>query len=264
MTFLNKKIKMKRLPIIITTIIVFSISAFLISTPRLYTVPILTYHHIDDEEHRESPAVSIENFSWQMEFIQEREYNVISLAELVVGIKTNKRFPFKTVVITFDDGYKNFYTNAFPVLKKYNFPVTIFIGSKTVGKQFMTWGEIYEIRDWGADFGSHGVLQAYLPIENEIVLHKEIFLSKETLESKLEKEIRYFCYPLGGFNNRIKHLVKLAGYRGACTTNRGSNRFNRDVYSLQRIKPTNKDTSATFWMKLSGLYNLFRSQREPY
>ncbi|MDP2830799.1 MAG: hypothetical protein Q8O02_00950, partial [Candidatus Omnitrophota bacterium] len=76
----------------------------------------------------------------------------------------------------------------------------------------------------------------------------------------------YFCYPIGGFNEIVKKLVKEASYKGACTTNRGADRFNRDVYELKRVKMTNFDMSKPFYfrLKLSGYYNLFRSRKDSY
>src|SRR3989338_1149868 len=119
---------------------------WLIFTEYLYVVPILTYHHIDDVIHSESPTVLEENFSKQMEFIHEKGYNVITLDELVEAIIKNIRLPRNSVVITIDDGYADNYIYAYPVLKKYNFPTTIFLISGKMGQEgYLSWDEILEM-----------------------------------------------------------------------------------------------------------------------
>jgi len=211
--------------------------------------------------------VTPENFAKQMDYLKKHNYRVISLDELIKGIEHNKYFPHNTVVITIDDGYRDSYIYAFSILKKYNFPATIFIITNYIGKkkEFLNWGEVKEMSNNGITFGAHTRNHVYLPgIKDRKVLWNEIKGSKLDLERKLKVPINYFCYPIGGFNKLIKEMVRNAGYKGACATNRGSDRFNRDVYALKRIKVTNSDVNKplSFWAKLSGYYNLFRKKRK--
>ncbi|MFC1703174.1 polysaccharide deacetylase family protein [Candidatus Omnitrophota bacterium] len=255
---------MKKYITISALIFILCAGGFLLFLPQVYVVPILTYHHVNDTSFPDCPTVTPETLEWQMAFLKKRGYNVISLDELVEGIRSEREFPRNTVVLTFDDGYVDNYTKAFPILKKYDFPALMFIGAETIDGGFMSLEQIVEMIDSGIDFGSHGVRQLYLPDEDIETMRKEIFESKRMLEEKLGIEIRHFCYPIGGYTSRAKALVHAAGYKSAYTTNRGPNRFNWDVYSLQRIKPDDNDTAITFWMKLSGYYNLFRSERKPH
>lgn len=235
-------------------------------TEYLYVVPILTYHHIDEAMHKDCPTVLTENFQEQMEYIHKKGYRVITLDELVEAIKSNRKLPRNSVVITIDDGYEDNYVNAFPIFKKYNFPATIFIITKKIGQDsYLSWDQVKEMNQEDIAFGGHTRTHAYLPEVKDNQLKDEILGSKKDIEERLNVEVEYFCYPIGGFSDKVIEVVKESGYKGACTTNRGNNRFNKDVYALQRIKISNSDTNAfKMWAKLSGFYNLLRSEKSPY
>jgi len=233
--------------------------------PR-YTAPILAYHHFGYV--KQSLYVTPENFDKQMHYMKNKGYNVISLGELVEGIKQQKKFAQKTVVITIDDGYKDNFTYAYPVLKKYGFPATIFVVSDYIGvkEDFMNWDQASQMLNSGISFGGHTRNHAYLPsVKDRDVLWEEIAGCKDIIEKHIKAPVDYFCYPIGGFAEETKIFIRKAGYKGACTTNRGFDRFNRsDVYELNRVKVTNSDMNApfSFWAKVSGYYNLFRARKK--
>jgi len=115
------------------------------------------------------------------------------------------------------------------------------------------------------DIGSHTRHHAYLPELSRKEQEDEIKKSKWKLERNLGKRIEYFSYPIGGFSELIKKLVKEAGYKGACATNRGYDRLNKDVFELNRVRFSDNDNrDDILWIKLSGYYNLFREARKPY
>ncbi|MFC1480346.1 polysaccharide deacetylase family protein, partial [Candidatus Omnitrophota bacterium] len=226
-------------------------------------IPILVYHAINSDK-SSTLNVTAKNFSRQMAFLQRSGYSVMSLDELVDGINKGTGFIPKTVVVTFDDGYEDNYLNAFPVLAKHSMPATIFLITGYVGVRegYMNWDQVRLMIENGIDFGGHTRNDVYLPsVEDTRRLWDEVAGSKEDIELKTGKEAGYFCYPIGGFNEKVKSAVKKAGYKGACTTNRGFDRLNHDVYELNRVKVTNSDTTKPFHFraKLSGWYNLFRS-----
>ncbi|MFA5144097.1 MAG: polysaccharide deacetylase family protein [Candidatus Omnitrophota bacterium] len=227
-----------------------------------YTVPILTYHRFGYE--KDTLFVTPDNFSKQMDYLKSKRYSVISLSELAEGIKNNKKFPHNTVVITIDDGYKDNFIYAYPILKKHNFPATIFIISSHVEnkKDFMNWQDVKIMLRDNILIGAHTKNHAFLPsIKEKNALWDEIKGCKNDIENMTGSRIDHFCYPLGFFNDEVKKLVEEAGYMSACTTNRGRYRSNKDVYELNRVKVTNSDTNKSFHFsaKLSGYYNLFRS-----
>jgi peptidoglycan/xylan/chitin deacetylase (PgdA/CDA1 family) len=250
---------------IVFLIVIFSAFYFFWLPPR-YVVPILMYHRFNDEDC--SICVTPENFARQMKYLRDKGYDVISLDELVRGIKNKRSFSHNSVVITTDDGYIDNYIYAYPVLKKYGFPATMFIITDSIGKQgFISWGQIEEMAAGNITFGGHSKSHKYLPsIKEEDVLWDEIFGCKKVLEGRISRPVDYFCYPVGGFTEGVKLMVRRAGYKGACSTNRGFAELNQDVYELKRVKVSNSDTTKpfNFWAKLSGYYNLFRSKRRGY
>ncbi len=230
-----------------------------------YTVPILMYHYTGAGDG--TLYVTTENFERQMKYLRDHRYHVISLDEFIQLKQQNAKFAHDTVVITFDDGKRDNYSEAFPVLKKYDMPVTIFVITQWVGHNaFLTWDQIREMSESGIDFGSHTQHHIYLPDVDAATIMAEALGSKKDLEKHLGKAARHFCYPSGGFTAEAKQLVRQAGYISALTTNRGYARLNKDLYELKRVKVTNSDTVKPFhfWGKLSGYYNLFRRSKSGH
>ena len=205
-------------------------------------IPILTYHNFTTENSK-SYSVNIVEFKKQMDYLATNNYSVISLSKLIEGLK-NRLIPPKPVVITIDDGYKSIFTLAYPVLKKYNFSATLFLYTNFIEKNShsLTWGEIREMTSNNIEIGSHTLshcnLLNYKKNENyETYLarvRREIFLSKEILESKIQGKVKFFAYPYGVYSPIIKNLVTQAGYEGIVNANSMNNTLNTDPLSLNR------------------------------
>ncbi len=233
-----------------------------------HVVPIMMYHHVDNKNHHELNTVSPENFEKQMAYLKRHGFHVIRFDELVSATAHHTKLPPKSVVITFDDGYLDNYLYAYPVLEKYQFPATIFVPSDLMNttEGFLTWDQIKVMMNSGlVSIGSHTRTHVYLPDYPDFKkVEDEVVTSKRIIEEKIGKKVEYFCYPSGGFTYEIKDLLRRAGYKGACTTNRGRDRYNKDVFELKRVRFNNKDYGFSMWMKLSGYNNLFRKSRTPY
>jgi peptidoglycan/xylan/chitin deacetylase (PgdA/CDA1 family) len=252
-------------PIILFGLLSWTVFAFTVRDK--YVIPILMYHSVmKPESNSELNLVSPQAFDHQMAFLKNNGYQVLTLSDLVEGMHKARMFRRKTVVITFDDGYADNYTNAFPILKKYNFPATVFVISDFVGTEgFMTWDQLKEMDNAGFKVGSHTRRHAYLPsFKDDAILEDEISNSRKIIEKNLGGPIEFFSYPSGGFSDHIISLVKKAGYQGACTTNRGYDRFNLDMYQLNRIRINDDDIDLALWAKLSGYYNFFRKSKASH
>jgi len=224
------------------------------------------YHRINYDKGLLS--VSPEKFRKQMDFLKRNNFRVITLEELVEGIKSKKEFLHKEVVITFDDGYRDNFIYAYPILKEYGFPAIIFLITGKIGKDenYLDWEEIKEMLKGGISFGGHTRNHIYLPsLENdEGKLWDEIWGCKEDIENNLGIKVKYLAYPVGGFSEKIKEFVKKAGYDAGLTTNRGKDLRNlKDVYELNRISVRDKSI-LEFWIKVSGYYNIFRKKKSVY
>ncbi|MCJ7789828.1 MAG: polysaccharide deacetylase family protein [Candidatus Atribacteria bacterium] len=205
-------------------------------------IPILTYHNFT-KDIGSSYSINIIEFEKQLDYLATHNYSVISLSELLKGLK-NGQFPPKPVVITIDDGFKSTFTLACPVLKKYNFPATLFIYTNFIEKNSssLTWGEIKEMTENNLEIGSHTLSHCNLlqykeneNYENYLArIKKEIFLSKEILESKIGGKVKFFAYPYGVYSPTIKNLVIQADYEGILNANSMNNTLNTDPFSLNR------------------------------
>jgi len=262
MAFLKKVIAI----LTITGILCVSFFLFWVSTHRV--APILTYHSINSTQKSELFRLSPKAFERVIQFIDSRGYKVIPLSELVQATSLGRKIPKKTIAITFDDGYEDNYTNAFPILKKYKVPATIFIPVKNMGKKgFLSIEQMKEMMESGLiTFGSHSYSHAYLPQQSEKELIKEIVGSKNFMKKALGVDINFIAYPSGGFNEKVKQVAKDAGYLAGFTTNRGYDRYNRDLFELKRTAMRQRDVEQWMfmWIKLSGYYNVLRKAKKPY
>ena len=228
----------------------------------LYEPPVLMYHRVGYPEDHPGLYVTPESFERQMEFLKAHHYRVWPLAELVRAIKANEKIPMNVVVITFDDGYLDNIKNVFPVLKKMNFPATIFMITDNLGKEDWLSEEDLRILDGsGIAIGSHTASHAFLPDLSSARRREEIVESKEKLEAILGHVVTLFSYPAGGTTPEICDIVKGAGYDGAVTTNYLSQKLN--PYAIHRIKVSDAHGNLfNFWLKTSGFYHLGKKRVE--
>lgn len=258
---------------ILFCILILSFGVWFVRAVRHYTVPILMYHYINAEESRRSKlGVSPKAFQRQMSFLRRHKYNIVALETLVDLIKEKKKIPPKTVVITFDDGYLDNYTNAFPILKKYNIPATIFVVVDRIGKRlgnddYMSQENIEELLMSGIiSIGSHSVSHPNLSeIESESKLRYEISGSKKILEKALNTKVDFFSYPFGSLAAKARDFVIEAGYKGAVGTNFPKDYPAGDIYALKRLRISeNCNNMFIFWVETSGLYTYIKEHRDEY
>jgi len=145
--------------VLIVISVIFYQSIFLITNDAVYAeeiiIPILAYHNFTKDE-GSSYDINIAEFEKQMDYLSAHNYSVISLSELVEGLKQGE-LPYKPVVITIDDGFKSTFSLAYPVLKKYNLPATLFLYTDFIEKNSysLTWEEIREMTKNNIEIGSH-------------------------------------------------------------------------------------------------------------
>jgi len=225
---------------------------------------VLMYHKIDDSAHVSKLSVTPESFRKQMSFLKRHKFNVVSLEELVSIVGQGKRPPRKTVAITFDDGYDNNYTNAFPVLKEFSLPATIFVVPNYIGREgYLSSDEIREMSREGIDIGSHSMRHAWLPKLEGAELRQEVSGSKAKLEKITGSAVNFLSYPLGGFNKKVRQGAIDAGYLGACATNPGKDYPDNDVYAIKRVRISRtSDNPIVFWIESSGYYTFIKEVRD--
>jgi peptidoglycan/xylan/chitin deacetylase (PgdA/CDA1 family) len=253
----------KRKRLIASGIIAASLVFLTIFVRAQYSIPIVMYHSVKPLAAKgDLLTVSVDTFQRQMKFLKDNRYNVMALETVSEYISTRKNVPPRTIVLTFDDGYKDNYTYVFPVLKKYNFPATIFlILSRIGGPDMLSWDEVKEMRDSGlVSFGSHTFTHPFLDtLRSSQDLKREVSGSKSALEEKLGKPVGLFCYPCGRFNPEVIKAVKDAGYREAVGVNPGMRFSDNDIFVLKRMRISeNSRNMLVFWFETTGYYNFVR------
>lgn len=205
-------------------------------------VPILTYYRFSKNKTAEL-TVSQAAFGEQMEFLKENGYRVITLDQLLDFLDFKCQISEKSVVITFDDGWRSLYDFAFPILKDYDFPATLFVYTDFIGgKNALSWEQISILAENGFDIQcktkthrNMAKLKKGESFEEYFrALEREISQSKELIEKKLRKECKYMAYPYGSTNNLVVALLRKHGYRAAFTVTRGSNPFFVNNYMINR------------------------------
>ncbi len=207
-------------------------------------VPILVYHYVEFvKDHGDTVRKSLNIippiFENQIKTLKEEGYTFIMAADLGLYLDGKKPLPQKPVILTFDDGYEDFYTDVFPILRRHNVVVTSYIISGVLGhKNYMNLQQLKEIALSGlVEIGAHSVhhpnLKA-LPVET---VEKEIFESKQMLENALGIKVVSFAYPYGGYTDEAEKLVEKAGYTNAVGTKGGNIVNQKNRYVLFRIHP---------------------------
>ena len=223
---------------------------------------ILSYHRVDPGLGSDSPTIHPSTFERQMATLR-KFWNPISLSDLLLWLEWKKELPPRSVVVTFDDGSEDTFVHAFPVLKKHRIPATIFMIAANVNSiRSLTAQQIREMVPHGVTVGSHTVNHAYLPTLSLEEARKELFDSKRILEG-LGVSVDFLSYPAGGFTPEIQGLARAAGYRAACTTNRGVRRFPIDRWALRRITMHATNSFLGMWVKANGYYEINHRLRSP-
>jgi peptidoglycan/xylan/chitin deacetylase (PgdA/CDA1 family) len=190
-------------------------------------IPILMYHQISEVPERgkrirrTNPiySLSVENFHEQMRYIHNNGYQTLSLKEIIDTVRYNQQ---QSVVITFDDGFANNYTNAFPILKKYGMTATVFVVTEFVGKgEFIDWNQLREMSGEGISIQSHTASHRPLSVLQGAEIAFELETSKKTIEDQLGSPVIFSSAPHGMIDQRVIDVARSVGYKGICTSEPG-------------------------------------------
>lgn len=246
----------------------------LIGRGRRAGIPILMYHGIRNEfgnrhpyfETNTSPA----QFAAQMRHLHENGYRSIGLED-AIDVAGRAAQSERRVVVTFDDGYRDFYREAVPVLAKYGFTATVFVVSgfaqraqHAASPDHMTWNEIREIARAGIAIGSHTVSHCDLRKLASSCLLYEVAESKRMIENEIGTAIDSFAYPFAfpepdfHWHRSLRSHLRDCGYRLGVCTSIGTLQKGSDPFFLPRIPVNTHDDRRLFDAKLKGAYNWVR------
>jgi peptidoglycan/xylan/chitin deacetylase (PgdA/CDA1 family) len=239
-----------------------------VKVPRGKGVPILMYHSISNQAAHgfRDCIVSPEVFAQQMRYLAQQGYTPISVTRLVQARAVGGAcMPSRPVVLTFDDGYADFYTEALPVLRQHGFSATLYVTSGCVGgtsrwlkhegesqRRLLSWQQLGEICDSGIECGAHSLSHPHLDTLPAGVAREEIERSKQELEDGLGQLVASFAYPYGHYDRRVRDLVQMAGYDSACAVTPALSVPADDVFGLARIMVLDRPDLSWFADRLDG------------
>lgn len=201
-------------------------------------IVILNYHKVDD--YFSSLSITPRDFDNQMAFLKKNGFETISLEQLR-GVLAGEEvdLPERPLIITFDDGYRDNYTNAYPILKKYGFTGVIFVITSFIDRKlpyYISWDMAKEMQESGViDIESHTVDHISMTELNDEKLRRELTESKKRIEEVLEKPAEYVAYPTGTYNLHIADIVRGCGYKGAFTIKYGNVDAMTNLYAIERL-----------------------------
>lgn len=238
----NKKIK-RRCIFTITAIIAVVLSFIVVflgcwtisSYYKIGGVSVMNYHAVNDISHS-SLVVTTSDFRDDMKYLANNGYTSITMDELYNYLVHNESLPDKPVLITFDDGYTDNYTNAFPILKEYHMQATLFMIGDAIGTdRFLSAEQLKEMDANGFHIEAHTYSHKRLTNLDDMTLQADLAKSRTVLESLLQRPIRYLAYPQGFNNELVQQRTKDAGYLMAFTVAPGTVKPGDNLFALNRL-----------------------------
>jgi peptidoglycan/xylan/chitin deacetylase (PgdA/CDA1 family) len=214
-------------------------------------VPILMYHSLSEQASPRFQPFTLkpELFAAHLETLNRLGYTTLTVSQLVAAMKNGGlSLPEKSLVITFDDGYADFYAEALPLLNRFGCTATLYLTTGFIGKTagwfdnqggsshlMLDWDQVVEIHSHGIECGGHSHTHPGLDLLSPKASADEVKRCKDILEEKLNFPVFSFAYPYGYYSSRIKQMVKALGYSSACAVNYRISSTNEDPFELSRV-----------------------------
>jgi peptidoglycan/xylan/chitin deacetylase (PgdA/CDA1 family) len=211
---------------------------------RQIVVPILMYHLIGYSD-AATPAitrlltVTPEDFERQLRWLKRNGYRTITQAELWDGLVCGRRLGPKPILITLDDGYRNVFTKASPIIQRLGMRATAYVVTGRISgpdSSFLKWEQLPKLERRGVEIGSHTVSHVGLTSLSDDDALRQMVASRRILERKLDHRVPWFAYPFGDFDGRIERLARQAGYLLATTTVWGARQSATRPLALTRLR----------------------------
>lgn len=218
-------------------------------------VPILIYHYVannpnPNDKTRNSLSVPPDKFEAQMDYLSKNGYTPITLDTLYGIYNKQASVPGKPIILTFDDGYQDFYTIVYPILKRFNFHAVSFIATGLIGgSYYMNWSQIKEIQSSGlVTFEAHTINHVNLVSLSYAAALKQMKDSKDVLYSQTGYPVNFIAYPYGITNGNVQAAAQKAGFVGGLGTRFG--KASASGMNMPRIRVSGYWTLPQFAVRL--------------
>ena len=231
------------------------------------TIKVLAYHRVVTDDRIEPRyrmfATNVEVFRSHLRILERNGFTAITFRDYDLFVRGELNLPRRPVIISFDDGYRDTYELAFPILREYGMTASVFVVAAPKSPvnywdrcdtyppaPLMTQSQILELHQAGFEIGSHSLTHARLTEVPREQAWDEITRSRMLLEILLNAPVRSFCYPYGLVTPPIKEIVRQAGYSVGVGVYSGPARFGADAFNIRRIHPSGSDFSAGFRIQM--------------
>ncbi|QFR49714.1 polysaccharide deacetylase family protein [Sulfurimonas lithotrophica] len=247
-------------------IILYLLILFITSSIYAQSAVVLMYHRFGEDRYP-STNIGMEQFKFQLDYLEKNSYNVWHLSKIVRYIQDKKTLPPKTVALTIDDAYLSVFTKAYPLLKSKNFPFTVMVNTDQVDKNFssyMSWNQLRKLKQNGVEFANHSCSHdSFIPIKNETKKDwkKRITNEIQKAQRRINKELGYdvntnpklLSYPYGEYNLETAKLAKKLGYVSITQTS-GPISIDSDLNLINRFPMSEQlPNNDSFIVKLNSL-----------
>jgi len=201
-------------------------TALLVNSPSMaaHSAVILLYHHVA-EDTPSSTSISPANFEAHLGYLRDNDFNVIALDRMIDSLRSGQSLPEKSVVITFDDGYKSIFEEAFPMLQSYGYPFTLFLSTEPIDdglSNYMTWDQVRQMSAADVIIANHMVDHPYMLEARDDEsdsqrlerLSEDLLKAEHRIEAETGQSHRYLAYPYGEYDPAIKSLLEELSFVG--------------------------------------------------
>ncbi|MBM3188705.1 MAG: polysaccharide deacetylase family protein [Chloroflexi bacterium] len=211
---------------------------------RTLRVPILMYHYIsappaDADKIRLDLSVPPDRLEEHLQYLRGAGYTGITLHDLALALQTGHPLPDRPIVLTFDDGHRDHYTHALPLLQRHGFVATFFLITAYIDEErpeYLTWDQVIAMHEAGMEIESHCYTHVDLRDRDVDYLVWQMLGSKEAIEARTGRPVRFFCYPAGKYDELAMRVLHSANYWGAVTVNPGAEHRSDAMFELQRVR----------------------------
>lgn len=227
---------------------------------RRVRLPILMYHYVepwpaDADRFRQALTVTPEDFAAQMQYLADNGYVTVSLYELVDALMVGRPLPERTVVLTFDDGYRGLLDYALPAMTPRGYTGTVFAITEFADRElpgYLTWPQLKELAALGWRIEPHTKTHLTLAGRDRDTQVYQMLGAIETIEAHLGARPRFFCYPVGRYDDLTLRLAEEMHLWGAVTTEGGRVHTAAERYTWDRMRVDGRGTLADFVIALEG------------